>query len=98
LAYNILDTNAQGAILVSPMGFQKGAKKVAAAENIIEVKLPATCTATDFVIQFFNKICVGMTMKAEAKTSVAPRLVRACAQCGTTYPKDEHPTLCSNCR
>jgi hypothetical protein len=39
----------------------------------------------------FNKICIGMTMKAEAKMSVAPRLVRASAQCGTTYPKDEHP-------
>ena len=98
LAYRVLDSGADGAILVSPMGLQEGAQKIAAAENIICVLLPANSTATDFVIQFFNKICIGMTMKAEAKMSVTPRLVRACAQCGTTYPKDEHPTLCSNCR
>src|SRR4029077_2547239 len=39
LAYRILDTGANGAILVSPMGLQEGAAKIAAGENIISVEL-----------------------------------------------------------
>ncbi|WP_411153065.1 restriction endonuclease [Streptomyces sp. A30] len=34
LAYRIIDTEADGAIIVSPLGLQEGAAKVAEAENI----------------------------------------------------------------
>lgn len=49
LAYRIIDTGASGGILVSPLGFQEGAKKIAAAEGIQEifmmrpVHVPITC-------------------------------------------------------
>lgn len=61
LAYRILDTGAQGGICVTPLGFQEGAKKVAAAATIIEVKLSPDSTATDFAMSFLNKIFRGVS-------------------------------------
>jgi hypothetical protein len=49
LAYTISDTGAAGGFLVSPNGLQAGAKKVAAASRITEVKLnPKSTTAAYF--------------------------------------------------
>jgi hypothetical protein len=62
LAYRIRDTGAIGGILVSPLGFQEGAKKVAAAENIFEVTLSPDSTPTDFVIGFLGKFRAGVSM------------------------------------
>jgi hypothetical protein len=56
LAYRILDTGADGAIFVSPMGLQEGAKKIAAAENLLSVQLHENSTPTDFAMQFLNNI------------------------------------------
>ena len=56
LAYRIIDTGAAGGILVSPLGLQEGAAKIAASEKIIEVQLNADCTPDEFVIKFLNKL------------------------------------------
>ncbi len=53
------DTGAFGGIIVSPLGLQEGAKKVAAAENIIEVRLDENSTAEHFVINFLGKFRAG---------------------------------------
>jgi hypothetical protein len=98
LAYRILDTRADGAILISPIGFQAGAKKIADAENIVSVQLNQDATPTDFVMQFFNKIRVGITMSAKSSIVAKPRLMRACAKCGKTYPSEEDGSLCGDCR
>jgi hypothetical protein len=47
LAYRIIDTGADGGILVSPLGLQEGAERVAAAENIISVRLNEDCNRYD---------------------------------------------------
>lgn len=60
LAYRILDTNAGGGIIVSPLGLQYGAKRVAAASGIIVVRLRVDSTATEYLMQFLNKICLGI--------------------------------------
>lgn len=59
LAYRIRDTGACGGILVSPLGFQEGAKKVAAAEGIQEVLMDANSTCTDYMLSFLNKVFLG---------------------------------------
>lgn len=61
LAYRILDAGAMGAIYVSPLGFQEGAKKVADAEGIFEVTLMPDSTPTDFVMGFLNKFAAGVS-------------------------------------
>ncbi len=61
LAYKIKDTGAQGGIIVSPLGLQKGAKKIAQNENIINVILDPNSTYNDFALQFLNKIMLGLS-------------------------------------
>ena len=60
LSYRIIDAGASGGIIVSPLPLQKGAKKVAQAENIVEVTLNKNCSTTDYVMQFLEKVMVGV--------------------------------------
>jgi hypothetical protein len=66
LAYRRLDAGADGAILVSPMGFQERAAKIAAAENILSVELDENSTPTDFALKFLNKLYLGISMTAKS--------------------------------
>lgn len=61
LAFRIVDTGASGGIIVTPLGFQEGAKKVAAHVGVHTVRLNEDCTRTDYFLQFLNKICVGLS-------------------------------------
>jgi len=61
LAFRISDTGASGGIIVTPLGFQEGAKKVAAHTGIHTVRLNQDSTRTDYVLQFLNKFCVGLS-------------------------------------
>ena len=97
LAYRILDAGADGAILVSPMGFQEGATKVAAAENILNVELDENSTPTDFALKFLNKLYMGISILSKSKVAVGPRLLRACCKCGKTFTVLGSETLCKDC-
>jgi hypothetical protein len=69
LVYRIMDIGASGGILVSPLGFQEGAEKVAAAEGIVEVFMNENSTRTDYMLRFLNKAFVGASDAATAKES-----------------------------
>lgn len=73
LAYKILDTGADGAIYVSALGFQAGAKKVAAAEGIQEVRMDPTSTRTEYMLSFLNRIFVGAA--ATVKTTASAKVI-----------------------
>jgi hypothetical protein len=75
LAYRIMDTRASGGILVSPLGFQEGAKKVAAAENIQELFMGPESTRTSYVVKFLNHIFVGISLTV-TPTFTAVAIVR----------------------
>jgi hypothetical protein len=60
LAYRINDTGAKGGILVSPLGMQEGAAKIADSENIINVQLAPNSTTLEYVMRFLNNIMVGV--------------------------------------
>jgi len=60
-AWAIKDTGANGGIVVSPCGLQKGAKKVANSANIIEVVLSHDSTKTDYFMRFLDTICKGVS-------------------------------------
>ena len=77
LAYSILDAGASGGILVSPLGFQEGAKKVAAAEGIEEVLMDANSTRTDYMLRFLNKAFIGMSAVAAVTETLTVTIVRA---------------------
>lgn len=61
LAYRIIDTGAAGGIMVSPLGLQEGARKVAAAENIVTVHMDENSTTTDYILEFLNKAFIGVS-------------------------------------
>src|SRR5688500_1848391 len=63
LAYSIHDTGAAGGIIVTPLGLQKGAEKIAKAENIHNVILDENSTTTDYIMKFLNEMYVGISEK-----------------------------------
>lgn len=70
LAYRIQDTGAGGGIIVSPLGLQSGAEKIARAENIISVKLTPESTTQEYVMEFLNNICIGLVDRVKVTDSV----------------------------
>ena len=61
VAYRIIDTGASGGILVSPLGFQEGAKRIAAAEGIHEVFMDENSTRSDYMVKFLDRATVGVS-------------------------------------
>lgn len=61
LAWIIQDSGASGGIIVTPIGLQEGAKKVAAKAGIHEVLLKQDATTTDYVLEFLNQVCLGFS-------------------------------------
>ena len=61
LAFRIQDTGASGGVLVSPLGFQEGAEKVAASANIQSAVLNADATPEQFALRFLGNLFVGFT-------------------------------------
>jgi hypothetical protein len=66
LAYRIIDTGAQGGIIVSPLGIQEGAAKVAESENIQTVHMDQNSTRSEFVFRFLNNVFVGLAGAARS--------------------------------
>ena len=62
-AYRIGDIGAAGGIMVSPLGVQEGAKKIANREGIKTVRLDADSTTTDFMVEFLEKVVAGRSAK-----------------------------------
>jgi Restriction endonuclease len=60
LAYRIIDTGASGGILVTSLGLQSGAKKVAGHSNIQHVILDPNSTTTEYVLRFLNRTFIGV--------------------------------------
>jgi len=77
LAYRIMDRGASGGILVSPLGFQEGARKVAAAEGIQEVLMDANSTRTDFMLRFLNRVFVGVSDTVSVTATATVTVIRA---------------------
>jgi len=70
LAYRIIDTGAMGGIIVSPLGLQEGAEKIAAAENVINVILNENCNRYEYMMQFLNRVMIGVHDVISIKESV----------------------------
>jgi hypothetical protein len=60
IAYRIIDTGADGGIIVSPFDLQKGAKKVANAANVKRVTLDPNSTTKEYVMRYLNDIFAGL--------------------------------------
>jgi hypothetical protein len=97
LAYRISDTGAAGGILVSPLGVQEGAAKIAAAENIISVELGANSTPNEFSLRFLNNIFIGMNIRIGTRMRASATVLRECAKCGKRFHVLNNAILCNDC-
>lgn len=61
LAFRISDVGADGAILVSPLELQRGAKLVADSANIQHVILRPDSTTTDYLMKHLDRVFVGVS-------------------------------------
>ncbi|MER2491610.1 restriction endonuclease [Catenovulum sediminis] len=98
-AYRIKDVSASGGILVSPLGFQSGAKKIAAAENIIEIKLNSDSTIKDYDLQIFDKLFIGLGLdfKVKSDMSLEAELFRKCLRCNHRFNVRQNEKVCFKC-
>jgi hypothetical protein len=98
LAYTIKDTGAVGGIIVSPLGIQEGAEKIADSENIINVQLDANCTPTDFVMKFLNMVMIGLSGTLGLSGVVSMKVTRTCQTCGIRFVAVENERICPDCQ
>jgi hypothetical protein len=102
LAYSIIDTGAAGGIIVSPVGLQAGAARIAASRNVIDVRLDAKSTPEEFAIQFFDKLFLGIRATARLSAAVHPRYIATCEKCGKKFEVfgnnvGSHQHVCNDC-
>jgi len=97
LAYRITDTGAGGGIMVSPLGLQKGAQKIAAAENIVEVRLDPGSTPRSFAMRFLNKIMIGISETMGFSASITAEHERLCSVCGEMFTVRKNEKICPKC-
>jgi hypothetical protein len=74
LAYRILDTGAAGGFIVSPLGLQEGAKKVAEKEKIHTIHLDANSTKDLYVATFLKEIRIGIRETFDLSKSVTEKV------------------------
>ncbi len=77
LAYKISDSKAIGGIIVSPLGLQQGAEKIARAENIVSVILNDKSTTKNYILKFLNKVFLHITDEISVSDHIKLILVKA---------------------
>lgn len=99
LAFQINDIAAEGGIFVSPLGLQEGAKKVAAAKNIMSIEIDPDSTPHDFSMKLFDKMHYGVSMNLEINISdyFEPEFRCKCASCNQQFTVIENEKLCPDC-
>ena len=99
LAWRIIDTGAQGGIIISPLGLQIGAQKVVQATKIVSVQLSSDSTPNEFAMpEFLNKIFIGSQEQLGLHEKVSNRLDRKCSKCGQRFLVTKNEQVCSSCK
>jgi len=98
LAYRIIDTGAVAGIIVSPLGIQEGAAKIASSEDIINVQLGEDSTSAEYVLSFLRKVMVGIELRAVAAMNCIAEVWRTCKSCGKKLYLIANEQYCSDCQ
>lgn len=64
LAYAIKDVGAAGGIVVTPLGLQAGARKIAEKDGVHSVILTPESTTTDYIMKFLNRVFIGASVRS----------------------------------
>jgi Zn finger protein HypA/HybF involved in hydrogenase expression len=98
LAFHIIDTGAVGGIIVSPLGIQKGADKIAASKNILNVQLDANSTPTEFAMKFLKKLMIGIREGVVFGDRASIEVLSTCQTCGKQFTAVENEIICPDCQ
>ena len=82
LAYRFMDIGADMAYMVTPIGFQKGAQKVANANKINMVTLNADATDTEYILAVADQLFRGLRVSEYGVGTDSVNVYRSCDQCG----------------
>jgi len=77
LAFRIIDTGASGGIIVTPIGLQEGAEKVAHSRKIETLILHPESTTANYVARYLRKIMVRITETMTIRDEARVEVVRA---------------------
>jgi Restriction endonuclease len=76
LVTKIKDTGARGGIIVTAIGLQSGAKKLAEHHGIKQVKLDASSSTTDYILGFLKQIFLGASENVSLQDSAELEIIR----------------------
>lgn len=62
IAYKLVKVGADGAIIVSPLPLQAGAKKAATFDSIVQIILSADSTAEDYLAEYLGQRFLGASI------------------------------------
>lgn len=77
LAWSIRDVGADGGIVVTPIGLQEGARKVAEHAGIVEVRLDPGSTTEQYVLSFLQQTFLGLSEHVSMTEKLEIRVVHA---------------------
>jgi hypothetical protein len=75
VAYRIRDTGAAGGFTVSPRPLQKGARKVAARENVQHVQLAPESTRDSWLAKIGDVLEAGLNLRAEGRLEASVEMI-----------------------
>lgn len=73
----IHDTGAVGGIIVSPLPLQAGASKFANNNLIVQVRLDRNCTTTEYILEFINKLFIGLSQRSVVCDHLEAKLIHS---------------------
>ena len=97
LALRIIETEAKGAILVTPVPLQRGASALATGRLIRHIILDRNSTPTDFALRFLKHLFLGVTGIVEVDAVAIPTVMRGCMKCGAAFRSRGQEMLCQSC-
>lgn len=76
VAWRVSDTGASGALVVSPLGLQEGATKVAAAAGVQAVRMAPDSSLNKFVVSFLGNFYVSLSgVQAQSQVGILTPVV-----------------------
>jgi NADH pyrophosphatase NudC (nudix superfamily) len=99
-AYRIQSIGAAGGLMVTPLGFQAGARAIASLERIATATLNADATEEEFVLTIADQVFRGLKVSDQGHgVDTVRSIIRICDHCNTELTSSDggHTFYCPQC-
>ena len=83
-AFKIQDIGASEGLMVTPIGYQKGAKIVAESERIGQATLNPDATDSEYILEIAERLFRGLLISDHGRGADSIFVHRTCSACGST--------------